>query len=162
MDGRGYSLNGRKKTQRKAQPALAASRRVVLKRSSQSHLQKRATSHATKGEEYTLELLINPTCFTSSSPSSVQFKLDKTKECYQLLGTLSCSSTGTCERQFHLPHFKKKKKKKKSIYRENKVLSHGLYNWAYTLFTAQSLIQKKNVHSVGKANGHHSSSLSCR
>lgn len=40
---------------------------------------------------------------------------------------------------------KKNHKKTIAIYRENKILSRGLYNWAYTLFTAQSLIQKKNI-----------------
>lgn len=36
------------------------------------------------------------------------------------------------------------RKRKIAIYRENKILSQGLYNWAYTLFTAQSRIQIQN------------------
>lgn len=45
---------------------------------------------------------------------------------------------------------KKNHKKTIAIYRENKILSRGLYNWAYTLFTAQSLIQKKNITQSAK------------
>lgn len=33
------------------------------------------------------------------------------------------------------------RKRKIAIYRENTILSQGLYNWAYTLFTAQSRIR---------------------
>lgn len=56
---------------------------------------------------------------------------------------------------------KEKEKEKIAIYRENKILSHGLYNWAYTLFTAQSLIQKKRNSLSQQKTNRHSSFLFC-
>lgn len=45
----------------------------------------------------------------------------------------------------------KTKKNTSSIYTENKIFSHGLYNWAYTLFTVQS--RTKNIYSLSWQNG---------
>lgn len=112
--------------------------------------------------EYTLKLLINPTFLSSSSPVSVQFsreiKVGQDKGMLPALGDfVSCSFQLNCRIVSPSPF---QEKEKIAIYRENKILSHGLYNWAYTLFTAQSLIQNKKIHSVGKTNRHHASSLS--
>lgn len=46
---------------------------------------------------------------------------------------------------------KTKTKNTLSIYTENKIFSHGLYNWAYTLFTVQS--RTKNIYSLSWQNG---------
>ena len=51
------------------------------------------------------------------------------------------------------------RKRKIAIYRENKILSQGLYNWAYTLFTAQSRIQIQNGKKWKKKNFTRSSKL---
>lgn len=57
-----------------------------------------------------------------------EIKVDTTKECYQLLVTLSLAVFSRTAGLFPLV-----KKNTIPIYTENKILSHGLYNWAYTL-----------------------------
>lgn len=79
--------------------------------------------------------------FLRAAQGGKYYLVDKTKECYHLL--FSPSLYLNCRIDLTSPHHEKNKTKIITIYRENKFLSHSLYNWAYTLFTARSLIQKK-------------------
>lgn len=89
---------------------------------------------------------MKPTFLTSSSPFSVnsrgEIKVGQDKGMLPALGDfVSRSLQLNCRivSPFPIP----RKRKNSYIHRENKILSHGLYNWAYTLFTVQSLIQIK-------------------
>lgn len=71
-------------------------------------------------------------------------KYVETKECYQPSVTSSMAVFSYNSKMSPVTSIPRKTKTKKAIYRENKSLSHVLYNWAYTLFTVQSQIQKQN------------------
>lgn len=115
--------------------------------------------------EHTLKLLINPTFLSGSSPFSVQFsgeiKVGQDKGMLPALGDFVSRSFQLNCRIVSPSPLKEKEKEKIAIYRENKILSHGLYNWAYTLFTAQSLIQKKRNSLSQQKTNRHSSFLFC-
>lgn len=68
--------------------------------------------------------------------------MDKTEECYQLVVTLSHSFQLNCRITSPSPY---QVKETIAIYRENKIISQGLYSYDYTLFTAQTLIEKKTL-----------------
>lgn len=61
-------------------------------------------------------------------------KVEQDKGMLPALGDFVSQFSVELQDSFTFPHTKKRKKI--AIYRENKILSHGLYNWAYTLFTA--------------------------
>lgn len=96
--------------------------------------------------KYTLALLINSTFSLAIALSEIQQGNQGSVKGMQLLVT----SVFRTPRWPHLSPYQEKQKKpkpkqKKAIYRENKIHSHSLYNWAYTLFTAQKQFTKNKT-----------------
>lgn len=128
-----------KKTLTKAQLAFASSPKVIF-----------STPRATGKVKHTLALLINPTFSLAVAFSEIHKGKSRFRQRNAALSDFSFQMNSKMASPFPKP--RKSKQKRKAIYRENKILSHDLYNWAYTLFTAQKPFTKKKTKKLISQN----------